>query len=67
MLLFFLTVPSRIPYTASPFPSFPVVGNPSAAKLCGKKENRSKISTVFFYVASFDVFVQLWFLLESLV
>lgn len=30
-------LPSRIPSTASPFPSFPVLGNPSAAKQCKEK------------------------------
>ena len=50
------TSPSRIPSTASPFPPFPVLGNPSAAKQC--KEKKKKDFSRFyvgFSVASFYV------------
>lgn len=49
--------PSRIPSTASPFPLFPGLGNPSAAKQCKEKIDPqiSPVFYVWFRVASFYV------------
>lgn len=57
-------LPSRIPSTASPFPPFPVLGNPSAAKQCKEKIdlNISPVFLCWVQCCIFLCFLKLWFL-----